>query len=202
MIPLALLVMSMSAVGLMIVGAHSSYWPIFATLAASSGGIGLLAAGTTSMVMSALPPEDSGMASGTQSATRQLGGALGVAIIGSLLAAKYAASLAHSLAGTAAAPVTAAAQRSLAAALALPHTSSSVQELVARLARVAFVDGTHLVGVVVGVLGIASAVVVYVALSRQLSPRAEQAASALVLAEQAVSPLTTASLVVADNEPR
>jgi EmrB/QacA subfamily drug resistance transporter len=171
-IPAALTVMAMSSVGLLVVGVHSSYWPIFAALMASSGGVGLFVAGTTSMVMSALPAEQSGMASGTQSATRQLGGALGVAVVGSLLAARYASSLGHSLVGTVGASASATAQRSLASALALPHASSSVQALVSGLARLAFVDGIHFVAITMGALGLASALVVYVVLSRTV-PAAE-----------------------------
>jgi EmrB/QacA subfamily drug resistance transporter len=198
----ALLVMTLSSIGLVVVGTHSSYWPIFEALMASSGGIGLLAAGTTSMVMSAVPAEKSGMASGTQSATRQLGGALGVAIVGSLLAAKYASSLAHGLAGTAGARYSATAVRSLAGALNLAHASVATQALVSRLARGAFVDGTHLIGVVIGILGLVSAGLVYLGLSRQLStpgPIAEQAVSPLSPTEPALGPLASAATLLADE---
>ncbi|HEY3941958.1 MAG TPA: MFS transporter [Acidimicrobiales bacterium] len=170
MIPISLAVMSLGSIELFVVGAHSSYWPVLGAMALSSGGVGLLAAGTTSMVMSAVPAEQSGMASGTQSATRQLGGALGVAIVGSLLAARYTSTLSHSLAGTAGAPFTSVAQRSLAAALSLPRASLPVQSLVSRLARTAFVDGTHVVAIVTGVLGFVAAGVVLLVLARRPAP--------------------------------
>jgi EmrB/QacA subfamily drug resistance transporter len=200
-IPVALLIMTMSSVGLVIVGVHSSYWPIFAALMASSGGVGLLAAGTTSMVMSALPAEQSGMASGTQSATRQLGGALGVAVVGSLLAGKYASSLAHSLVHTGGARYSATAVRSLASALTLSKASGSVQALVTRLARVAFVDGIHLIGIVIAILGLGSAALVYVVLSRQTrrAPSEGPVVSGLAPTEAAPHMLDRAAIAVADE---
>jgi len=164
--PVAFGVMAMSGLALVVIGADSSYWPVFAGLMLSSLSVGLMAAGTTSMVMSALPTEQAGMASGAQSATRQLGGALGVATMGSLLAARYASSLAQSLPHTAGSAFLATAQRSLASALNLPEASAPVREVVARVARSAFVDGVNLLGIVVILLAVASAVFVVAVLPR------------------------------------
>ncbi len=197
-IPVGLTVMTLSSVGLLVVGVHSSYWPVFFTLMASSGGVGIFVAGTTSMVMSAVPAEQSGMASGTQSATRQLGGALGVAVVGSLLAGRYASSLSHSLAGTVAASASTTAQRSLASALALPHALSSVQGLVARLARAAFVEGIHFVGATIGILGLVSVAVVYLVLSRTAAG-AEQVEASLPSAGPSESVSERAAAVTAEE---
>ena len=173
--PIALSIMAMSGIALVTIGSDSSYWPVFAGLMLSSLSVGLMAAGTTSMVMSALPPEQAGMASGAQSTTRQLGGALGIAIFGSLLAAKYASSLVHGLSHTAGSAFAPSAQRSLAAALDLPHASAPVRELVARVARSAFVDGVDLIGIVVIVLAVASAILVVAVLPRRAAVGAEGA---------------------------
>jgi Na+/melibiose symporter-like transporter len=170
-IPCSLLILAAGGAALLTVGVNSSYWPIFAALMANSLGIGLMAAGTTSMVMQAVPPDQSGMASGTQSATRQLGGALGIAVMGSLLAARYTSSLSSSLAKAGAASFASVASRSLAAALDVPHATAAVRLLVARLARAAFVDGVHVVGMAVLVLAALSAVGVGLWLPRRARSR-------------------------------
>jgi EmrB/QacA subfamily drug resistance transporter len=164
--PLAFVVMAGSGTALVTVGVDSSYGPVFASMMLSSFSIGLMAAGTTSMVMRALPIEQSGMASGTQSATRQLGGALGVAIVGSLLAARYASLLTASLHQAGASAYAGTASRSLAAALDLPRASAATQALVAKLARSAFVDAVHVVGVGVIGLAILSAAILTIVLPR------------------------------------
>ena len=171
MISLSLAILAMSAVGLGLTGVHAGYPPILLALLCSGAGVGLVAAGTTTMVMSTVEPEKAGMASGAQTATRQLGGALGVAVIGSLIASRYSASLAASLAGTAAAPYTSTAQHSLASALGLQGVAPSIQAFVALAARQAFVDGIHLGAVVLGSFGIA----VSIAAFWVLSPRHEGA---------------------------
>jgi EmrB/QacA subfamily drug resistance transporter len=163
----ALVVMAGSGVALVTVGVGSSLWPAFASLMANSMSCGLMTAGTTSMVMGALPVRHSGMASGAQSATRQLGGALGVAIIGSLLAARYASSLTMSLTRAGKASFAPTARRSLAAALDVPQTAASTRTLIAHLARTAFVDGLHTVGVTVTVLSLLSAAVMGVVVPRR-----------------------------------
>jgi EmrB/QacA subfamily drug resistance transporter len=169
--PAALGVMALSGTALMAIGGGRSFWTVFAAMMLSSLAVGMMAAGTTSMVMSALPPDRAGMASGAQSTTRQLGGALGIAVIGSLLAARYTATLTRDLSGTAGAPFLSTARRSLAAALNLPHATAPVRELVARLARSAFVGGINLTGAAVAVLAAVSAVLVFVVLpSREPEP--------------------------------
>jgi len=53
-------------------------------------GVGLATAQLTSIVLSDIPPERSGLASGTNSTMRQVGSALGVAILGTVLFATLA----------------------------------------------------------------------------------------------------------------
>ena len=176
MISLSIAILAFSAVGLWLTGVHAGYPPILLALLCTGAGVGLVAAGTTTMVMSTVEPEKAGMASGAQTATRQLGGALGVAVIGSLIASRYATSLGASLAGTRAAPYAATAQHSLASALNLQGATPAIQAFVAAAARQAFVDGIHLGAIVLGCFGAA----VSIAALWVLSPAHEGA----VLAEE------------------
>ena len=111
---IALLIAALGAATMSLAQVNSTVAPILTTLILVNLAVGLMAAGTTSMVMSAVPPDKAGMASGTQSTTRQLGGALGIALLGSILAARYTANLAHALSGTPAQRYLSTAQRSLA----------------------------------------------------------------------------------------
>jgi len=65
-------------------------------LALYGTGIGLALAQLTNVVLSEIPPESSGVASGSNTTVRQVGSALGVAVIGSLLTAQ---TISHTLAG-------------------------------------------------------------------------------------------------------
>jgi len=161
-----LLVAAVGAGSMALAGVHSSVGVILVSLVLVSTGIGLMAPGTTSMVMSAVPPEQAGMASGTQSATRQLGGALGVAVLGTILTARYTSVVTHGLAGTSGAPYLPSARRSLAAALASTGSASHAHDLVVRVSESAFVDGLHLVGVAAGLAAAACAGVVLGVLGR------------------------------------
>ena len=189
---IALLTCAIGATTMVLAGTGSSVAVILVSNVLVSLGIGLMAPGTTSMVMSALPPDRAGMASGAQSATRQLGGALGVAVLGTLLASRYAAAVTHSLAGTAAAPLVGTARRSLAAALETAPSAGSLANVLTASARSAFVDGMHLVGVVAGIVaGIAAVAVFWVlALGRVPRPSAEPA---LVTVDASVAPETAGS---------
>jgi EmrB/QacA subfamily drug resistance transporter len=142
----------------------SSVVPILGSLILVSLAVGLMAAGTTSMVMSALPPEQAGMASGTQSTTRQLGGALGVAVLGSILASHYTSSLSRSLPGTVAAPYLSTAKRSLASALQAAPSGGPARRVLTQLSRAAFVDGLHVVGSATAGAAAACALIVFVVL--------------------------------------
>jgi len=55
-------------------------------------GVGMATAQLTSLLLADVPRDESGQASGLQSAIRQLGSALGVALLGSLLIGRLAAS--------------------------------------------------------------------------------------------------------------
>jgi EmrB/QacA subfamily drug resistance transporter len=78
-------------------------------------GVGLATAQLTSIVLSDIPPERSGLASGANSTMRQVGSALGVAILGTVLFATLASETRANL------------------ATALPNISATCQELLVTL---------------------------------------------------------------------
>jgi EmrB/QacA subfamily drug resistance transporter len=148
------------------VGAGSSIALVLTALVLINLAIGLMAPGTTSMVMSAVRPDQAGMASGMQNTTRQLGGALGVAICGSVAATGYSDQVASRLHGTAAAPFVSVARQSLAAALHAAAPSSRAFELIIHAARTAFVDGMHLAAWCTVAVAVAVAVTAWTVLGR------------------------------------
>lgn len=161
---IALLIAALGAATMSLADVNSSVAPILVTLILVNLAIGLMAPGTTSMVMSSVPADKAGMASGTQSTTRQLGGALGVAVVGSLMAARYAANLTHALSGTPAQRYLPAATRSLAEALQAVPGGGVIQDLLTRVSREAFVEGLHVVGWTIAGVAAASSVVVFLVL--------------------------------------
>ncbi|MHB1534187.1 MAG: MFS transporter [Acidimicrobiales bacterium] len=72
--------------GLMAVGAHSSYGVLVVPFMAAGLGMSFTMPAATSAVMEAAPVERGGLASGTLNAARQVGGVIGVALLGSLVA--------------------------------------------------------------------------------------------------------------------
>jgi hypothetical protein len=166
----SLMIAALGAATMNWAGVNSGVGPILVTLILVNLAIGLMAPGTTSMVLSAVPPDKAGMASGTQSTTRQLGGALGVAVMGSILAGRYEANLAQALSGTAAQHYSAVAERSLASALQAVPGGGVIQDILTRVAREAFVGGLHVVGWVLAAVTAASAVVVFFVLRSTPAP--------------------------------
>lgn len=109
-------------------------------------GTGLSFAPCTTAVMSALPPEQAGIGSATDSAAVQTGGALGVAVMGSLLNTRYQDHLVPVLAHVAIPrPVLELVTGSLGGALAVAaHVGGHLGNELAELARSAFVSGMDL----------------------------------------------------------
>lgn len=71
-------------------------WGLLPGLATYGAGIGFAGAQLTNVVLSEIPNESSGVASGANTTVRQVGSALGVAVIGSLLTAQ---TISHSIRG-------------------------------------------------------------------------------------------------------
>ena len=121
-------------------------------------GAGLAIPTATGSVIGSVPESDSGVASATNTTAIQLGGALGVAVVGSLLATRYQDTMTAALAGqhlshTAMTAI----QSSLGGALAVAaRAGGAAGQLLALLARTAFVNGMDLgllTGAVVAIAG-------------------------------------------------
>jgi EmrB/QacA subfamily drug resistance transporter len=72
---------------------HPSYGPLIVALALAGIGIGTTVVPITSSVLSAVPPERSGMAASATNTSREIGAVTGVAILGSLVYSQLHASL-------------------------------------------------------------------------------------------------------------
>jgi EmrB/QacA subfamily drug resistance transporter len=72
---------------------HPSYGPLIVALALAGIGIGTTVVPITSSVLSAAPPERSGMAASATNTSREIGAVAGVAILGSLVYSQLHASL-------------------------------------------------------------------------------------------------------------
>jgi EmrB/QacA subfamily drug resistance transporter len=77
-------------------------WGLLPGLACYGAGIGFAGAQLTNVVLSEIPNESSGVASGANTTVRQVGSALGVAVIGSLLTAQ---TISHAVRGIKDAPI-------------------------------------------------------------------------------------------------
>lgn len=81
---------ALGCLGLLWIGAGTSYWAICAQMIAISGGLGLLVPPLTSTLLGSVEKARSGIAAGVLNATRQTGSVLGVALFGSLIAGEGA----------------------------------------------------------------------------------------------------------------
>ena len=68
-----------------VISVDITWWKLLPGLILYGGGIGTAGAQLTNVVMSEIPAESSGVASGANTTARQVGSALGVAVIGSIL---------------------------------------------------------------------------------------------------------------------
>ena len=157
------------AAGLLLLGAgllstfawspDASYWAIGVMFFVVAVGMGLVNAPGTEMVMSSVPEERSGVASGVNNIARQVGGALGVAIVGSIVSSIYAARLDEP--GSVPAPAQDAAEQSVAAAHAVgPALPGAVGGALVDAADHAFTDALAIgVAVAAGLAVVTAAVV-------------------------------------------
>jgi hypothetical protein len=125
-------------------------------------GAGLAIPTATGSVLGSVPESDGGVASATNTTAMQFGGALGVAVVGSLLTTRYQNKMTATLAGH---HLPQAAlneiQSSLGGALAVAaHAGGHAGQLLAHLARTAFVSGMDLGLLTAALVGLAGAAVV------------------------------------------
>jgi EmrB/QacA subfamily drug resistance transporter len=78
-----------------------SGWTLLPGLALYGTGIGIAGAQLTNVVLSEIPPDSSGVASGANTTARQVGNALGVAVIGTLLTTRSIAAATNGIEGLA-----------------------------------------------------------------------------------------------------
>src|SRR5205807_2665796 len=79
------------------VTATSTYSDFWYALPIMGIGMGLTMAPMTAAVMSAVPPQRSGMASATTNTSREVGGVFGIALLGAILTARMKTALGASL---------------------------------------------------------------------------------------------------------
>ena len=76
-----------------LISEHPNYLLLSVTLAVASIGIGITVVPVTSTVLSAVPPDRSGMAASTANTSREMGAVTGIAVLGSLVFSQLNASL-------------------------------------------------------------------------------------------------------------
>jgi DHA2 family multidrug resistance protein-like MFS transporter len=142
---------------------HSSLWLalIGATLVAC--GVVSVATLVTDVVVSAVPPHQTGAAAGFVETTTELAGALGIAVLGSVLAAVYRGGV-HDVLPALPREARAAASQSLAGALAVAQEGGGRTTSVVAAARAAYTTGMHSADVVAACLLSAGAVIALVTL--------------------------------------
>jgi DHA2 family multidrug resistance protein-like MFS transporter len=107
-------------------------------------GLAPMGALTTDLVMSNVPPERAGAASGVSETSFEFGAALGVAVLGSILSAVYRAHMTRATLPDLPADVVASARETLGAALAVAETlSGTVRDELVSGARDAFTRALH-----------------------------------------------------------
>jgi EmrB/QacA subfamily drug resistance transporter len=143
----------------------SPYGLELAVLVGTGLGMGLAMAPATDAIMGSIPPEQSGVASGTNGTLIQLGGALGVAVLGSALTTRFHSAVApaiHQLPASAAA----AANSGIGGALAVAHQlPPPYGRLLGSLARSGFANGIDLAAVIATGACLVGALVVLLRLS-------------------------------------
>jgi DHA2 family multidrug resistance protein-like MFS transporter len=160
------------AAGLMVAGigfglltqVHSSTGLLVVALGSLVSSLGLAPAGAlaTDLIVSAVPPERAGMASGMSETSTELGGALGIAILGSIGVAVYRSQLTlPSLPAHAAA----AARDTLGGAIAVAgQLPAGTSDAVRAAARDAFTSGLHVVGLISAAIAVTLAIMALIAL--------------------------------------
>jgi EmrB/QacA subfamily drug resistance transporter len=88
-IPAGLALMGLGLLDLSTAGVHTGYPALAVAVAIMGGGMGLVMAPASSVIMTTVPARQAGAGSAINDTIREVGGALGVAIVGSLAAASY-----------------------------------------------------------------------------------------------------------------
>ena len=140
-------------------------------------GAGMVLPAATGSVMGSLPSGHTGVGSATNGAFMQVGGALGVAVVGSLLSTRYQSRVGSAIAGYHIPhAVREAILGSLGGALTVAREIGGVSgELLAALARPAFISGMDLGLLVSAVVALTGAVLAFALLPSRAAPDAGHA---------------------------
>jgi EmrB/QacA subfamily drug resistance transporter len=156
--------MGVGLFALSFVGTGSGYLPTLVGLALMGGGVGIALPASSNALMSAIPPERAGMASGLNSTMQEFGSALGVAVLGSVAAAQFARNL----------PAFLPANETHSVGLALDSAAKSPDAAAAiGSVKEAFVSGVSLSLVLGAVAAVAAGVLAWAVLRRDPGERAE-----------------------------
>jgi EmrB/QacA subfamily drug resistance transporter len=158
------------------------YAAMVVAMALVGAGMGLAQPLVNDVLMTAGPPEQSGLLSSMNDTVQEMGSALGVAVVGSVLAARYAAT--YPLAGPA--PARHSLDQALQAAKALPHPTAQHTVDAAKTAFAHAFTASEAVCAGVAVLG---AVLAAVLLPRMVETSEAAAGAAQAEAAEADSPL-------------
>ncbi len=170
-IPAGLIAMGGGLLMLTQVTPTTSYTYLAACVAIMGAGMGLVMAPAGESIMSVLPAEQYGAGSAVNDTVQELGGSLGIAIIGSIVASSFRHSLdASGLPGALAAP----ARSSIAAADATAAHAGPLAGRVLDVAHQSFTSAMTTGFTVAGIIALAGAVIVAVALPRR-GARADRA---------------------------
>jgi EmrB/QacA subfamily drug resistance transporter len=169
---------------------ESSYLFLAVGVTIMGAGMGLVMAPAGESIMSVLPTGQTGVGSAVNDTVQELGGSLGVAVIGSIVSASYR----HGIdAGTLPAGLLASARPSIAAAdAAAVHAGPSSGQLL-DLAHSSFTTAMTTGFTVAGIVALAGAAMVAVALPRRGSTAIAAPTLTIGIAEPAASDATTSS---------
>ena len=152
----------------------TSYAFIAAGVAIMGTGMGLVMAPAGESIMSVLPPEQAGAGSAVNDTVQELGASLGIAIIGSIMASSFR----HGLdASGLPAPVVAAARSSIAAADATAAHAGPAGAQILEVAHESFTSAMTTGFTVAGIIAVAGALVVAIALPRRTARTGTAAAA-------------------------
>lgn len=144
------------------VHADSGLWVVVLGFLLFCSGLAPMGTLTTDLVMSDVPPERAGAASGISETSFEFGAALGVAVLGSIVGASYRTSLAAGALDTLDPQVLATARETLGAALAVALTlDDTARQTLEITARDAFTRGFNLAAFVSALLGLLAAFVCF-----------------------------------------
>ena len=140
--------------------ASGDLWIVIVGFMLFCSGLAPMGTLTTDLVMSDVPPERAGAASGISETSFEFGAALGVAVLGSIVSAVYRAQMSAAALPELPPDVVQAARETLGAAIAVAETlDNDVRTVVVTAAREAFTSAMHAAAWVSAALGIVAAMV-------------------------------------------